>query len=88
MDCLTANPPGCDANVAMPSDVQNCVRRIETRCASYRQRTLPHRRAEQAPRLRQSLPVGGPPSGRMALFEPKAALLRKAPSCLRMCRTA
>nr|WP_305907564.1 hypothetical protein [Methylomarinum sp. Ch1-1]MDP4520326.1 hypothetical protein [Methylomarinum sp. Ch1-1] len=27
------------ANVALPSDVLNCVKRIETRCASYRQHT-------------------------------------------------
>nr|WP_305907481.1 hypothetical protein [Methylomarinum sp. Ch1-1]MDP4520239.1 hypothetical protein [Methylomarinum sp. Ch1-1] len=32
-------------NIALPSDVSNSVKRIETRCASYRQRTLPHRRA-------------------------------------------
>ncbi|WP_349431314.1 hypothetical protein Q9L42_014560 [Methylomarinum sp. Ch1-1] len=44
-DCLSANPPGCDANVALPSDVLNCVKRIKNRCASYRQHTLPHRRA-------------------------------------------
>ncbi|WP_305907432.1 hypothetical protein Q9L42_015850 [Methylomarinum sp. Ch1-1] len=29
----------------MPSDALNCVKRIETWCASYRQHTLPHRRA-------------------------------------------
>nr|WP_305908626.1 hypothetical protein [Methylomarinum sp. Ch1-1]MDP4521470.1 hypothetical protein [Methylomarinum sp. Ch1-1] len=40
-DCLAANPPyGCDANVALTSDVSNSVKRIETRCASYRQHTL------------------------------------------------
>nr|WP_305909115.1 hypothetical protein [Methylomarinum sp. Ch1-1]MDP4522003.1 hypothetical protein [Methylomarinum sp. Ch1-1] len=31
---------GCDANVALPSDVLNCVKRIKNRCASYRQHTL------------------------------------------------
>nr|WP_305908627.1 hypothetical protein [Methylomarinum sp. Ch1-1]MDP4521471.1 hypothetical protein [Methylomarinum sp. Ch1-1] len=40
-DCLTANPPyGCDANVALTSDVLNSVKRIKNRCASYRQHTL------------------------------------------------
>nr|WP_305908074.1 hypothetical protein [Methylomarinum sp. Ch1-1]MDP4520880.1 hypothetical protein [Methylomarinum sp. Ch1-1] len=40
-DCLAANPPyGCDAHVK-----PIVLKHIETWCASYRQHTLPHRRA-------------------------------------------
>ncbi|WP_305908073.1 hypothetical protein Q9L42_012440 [Methylomarinum sp. Ch1-1] len=48
-DCLAANPPyGCDAHVK-----PIVLKHIETWCASYRQHTLPHRRADQAQRIRQ-----------------------------------
>nr|WP_305906761.1 hypothetical protein [Methylomarinum sp. Ch1-1]MDP4519467.1 hypothetical protein [Methylomarinum sp. Ch1-1] len=30
------------ANIALPSDVSNSVKRIKNRCASYRQHTLPY----------------------------------------------
>nr|WP_305907228.1 hypothetical protein [Methylomarinum sp. Ch1-1]MDP4519962.1 hypothetical protein [Methylomarinum sp. Ch1-1] len=32
-------------STVLPSDMLNCVKRIKNRCASYRQHTLPHRRA-------------------------------------------
>nr|WP_305909797.1 hypothetical protein [Methylomarinum sp. Ch1-1]MDP4522733.1 hypothetical protein [Methylomarinum sp. Ch1-1] len=68
-DCLAANPPyGCDANVK-----PIVLKHIETRCASYRQLTLPHRRADQAQRIRQcraasrSKPPQPAPGAKLAL---------------------
>nr|WP_305908628.1 hypothetical protein [Methylomarinum sp. Ch1-1]MDP4521472.1 hypothetical protein [Methylomarinum sp. Ch1-1] len=79
-DCLTANPPyGCDANVALTSDVSNSVKRIKNRCASYRQHTLPHRRAAS-----RNKPPKTAPGAKLAVVRIQADCLAANPPYGRM----
>nr|WP_305908318.1 hypothetical protein [Methylomarinum sp. Ch1-1]MDP4521140.1 hypothetical protein [Methylomarinum sp. Ch1-1] len=53
-------------STALPSDVPSSVKRINTWCASYRQHTLPHRRAASRRVASRSKPPQPAPRAKLA----------------------
>nr|WP_305908979.1 hypothetical protein [Methylomarinum sp. Ch1-1]MDP4521848.1 hypothetical protein [Methylomarinum sp. Ch1-1] len=63
----------------MPSDALNCAKRIKNRCASYRQHTLPHRRAASRRVASRSKPPKPAPEAKLAVVRIQADCLAANP---------